>query len=358
MTSRLKERVRFDLDRRPTPGLESPVLTIELSEVLAEAMEANPLTQPGDAHALSVASGLTKTGSFRAHQTQSCTNENRDDELHVTFGHNHTRGTTGLTQGVYRRPQLTRLLCRMLKKAHPEANFSAICITCNCTQRCHRDIVNQVGTLNYLLPVSSFKGGDLWVENSEVGEDQAVYRHVPSQTGPEVRKGEILSVKPSLVFNARALHEVQEASGDRWMLIGYTPRKGDQLSTIQVEKLQTSGFPVTTPDSPPADTPAVRTLAFAREPGDQSLMPSLECVAAPVMLQRCRESVLHTYDRMQGNLKQLVRRAKRFWGVDNDQDRGPEVATFIRETEHRICTLEDALTRAASDPAEIPLLAP
>ena len=275
----------------------------------------------------------------------------------LTFGHYHVYGKTGVTQNVFQRPQLTRLLSSLLVRAHPQANFSAMCITYNCTQRCHRDLTNQVGTWNYLLPLSTFQGGDLWVEDPSVPEDSAVYRMVPAAKGWELRKGEIKKVRPSLAFNARRFHEVQEASGDRCMLIGYTPRMLEALNSDDRSALRSLGFPLSREPCVSSGTPSVRSLT-CREENANSSESMYECISTTAVLQRCRESVLRVYDQVQYNLKRMVRQARRHWGADNDQGEGKEIAENIRTMDTRICLLEDVLQRVEGEHEEAPALLP
>ncbi|CAE7037961.1 Retrovirus-related Pol polyprotein from transposon TNT 1-94 [Symbiodinium microadriaticum] len=184
-------------------------------------------------------------------------------------------------------------------EAHPTATFSALAIIGNCHQSCHHDLVNEKGALNYLFPLSSFKGGDLWIEDASVPEEEAVHRFVPSPQGQELRKGKIVLVRPALAFDARRFHEVQELQGERWMPVGYTPRRLDAL-----------------PETDKA------------------------------------------YDFVQYNLKKLGRQARRLWGQANDTGDGEEVAELVRSIDHQVCSLEWVLDRASSDTAEAPPLLP
>ncbi|CAE7489027.1 GIP [Symbiodinium sp. KB8] len=202
--------------------------------------------------------------------------------------------------------------------AHPTATFSALAVIGNCHQSCHHDLLNEKGALNYLCPLSSFKGGDLWIEDASVPEEEAVHRFVPSPQGQELRKGKIVAVRPALAFDARRFHEVQEFQGE------------------------------------PIYAPAVRALFHDWVP---FAMPSesasvYECIAASVALDKCRDSVLQAYDFVQYNLKKLGRQARHLWGEANDTGDGEEVAELVRSIDHQVCSLERVLERASSDTTE------
>ena len=248
----------------------------------------------------------------------------------------------------------------MLVEAHPTATFSALAVIGNCHQSCHHDLLNEKGALNYLCPLSPFKGGDLWIEDASVPEEEAVHRFVPSPQGQELRKGRIAPVRPALAFDARRFHEVQEFQGERWMLVGYTPRRLDALPETDRVTLRSLGFPLPPCRGEPFFAPTVRALFHDWAPFAMPSEPAsvYECIAASVALDKCRESVLQAYDFVQYNLKKLGRQARHLWGQANDTGDGAEIAELVRSIDHQVCSLERVLERTSPDTTEAPPLLP
>ncbi|CAE7474049.1 RE2 [Symbiodinium sp. CCMP2592] len=255
------------------------------------------------------ASGLRSLKSHRAQTLQG------EAALLQTFGHFCSPYSTGLTKVTRQRPELVKVLCRAMSEAHPNATFSAVSVLGNGQQRCHHDLVNEKGTLNYLLPLSRFKGGGLWIEDEGAVEEDAVYRPVPTPRGRELRKGKVVPVQPALAFDARRFHEVQEFQGERWMLVGYTPRRLSSLSAEDRSVLESLAFQLPPGSGEPVVPPSIRALFF-----DQRMPPEL-CL--PASAYECKR----------------------------------EVAALVRSIDHQVCHLESALDRANEDPPEVhPLL--
>ena len=332
----------------------TPVLDVASSEALALALLSRPVLTAEAVLGLMQISGLRILQSRRARSFVG------EAPVYQTFGHYCSPYDTGLTRFTRQRPELTRVLCRVLVEAHPTATFSALAVIGNCQQSCHHDLLNEKGALNYLFPLSSFKGRDLWIEDASVSKEEAVHRFIPSPKGQELRKGKIVPVRPALAFDARRFHEVQEFQGERWMLVGYTPRRLDALPETDRVTLSSLGFPLPPCRREPVYAPSVCALFHDWVPFAMPSEPAsvYECVAASVALDKCRESVLKAYDFVQYNLKKLGRQARHLWGHANDTGNGEEVAELVRSIDHQVCSLERVLDRASSDTAEAPPLLP
>ena len=62
-------------------------------------------------------------------------------------------------------PNFTKLLCRYVKQACPTFSFTALVILHNLLSDFHRDLNNLPGSLNCVLPLSDFSGGQLWIQD-------------------------------------------------------------------------------------------------------------------------------------------------------------------------------------------------
>ncbi|CAE7485385.1 UVR8, partial [Symbiodinium necroappetens] len=163
----------------------TPVLDVASSEALAFALLSRPVLTA------EAVLGLVQVSGLRIRQSRRARSFVGEAPVYHTFGHYCSPYDTGLTRSTRQRPELTRVLCRVLVEAHPTATFSALAVIGNCQQSCHHDLLNEKGALNYLFPLSSFKGGDLWIEDASVSEEEAVHRFIPSPQGQELRKGKI-----------------------------------------------------------------------------------------------------------------------------------------------------------------------
>ncbi|CAE7873671.1 UVR8 [Symbiodinium microadriaticum] len=152
----------------------TPVLDVASSEALALALLSRPVLTAEAVLGLMQISGLRILQSRRARSFVG------EAPVYQTFGHYCSPYDTGLTRFTRQRPELTRVLCRVLVEAHPTATFSALAVIGNCQQSCHHDLLNEKGALNYLFPLSSFKGRDLWIEDASVSKEEAVHRFIPS----------------------------------------------------------------------------------------------------------------------------------------------------------------------------------
>ena len=244
------------------------------------------------------------------------------------------------------RPCLVQLLCKALRFHHPSLPFAAIRVTCHRNQVCRRDLTCAANSQNLLLPLSSFQGGHLWLEDEHAPDDVAIFRQVPEDPKGQLRRGRIRSVRPHLAIDARRYHEVQEARGSRWVPEGFTPCDWFRLLPEDYAFLQGLGFPLPPFPDLHLPPPAVRTMAFSTDAFGNTADPAYECVGAARALQQCRISVKRVLDGIQDNLKRWVHEVKAFWGVANAQGEGEAPAELLRDTELQICSLQSTLEQA------------
>ena len=156
-------------------------------------------------------------------------------------------GVSGLRDGSKRLPAVTKFLAKFAREYMGAKQFGAIVLQRNGGGSAHRDFHNLPGSRNWLCPLTSFDGGGLWVQQDPFDKTQNVDGTVvEKEVKPnEHIKGEILeAVKgKSFSFNPRLWHEVQPHSGDRVMMIAYTPRLSN-LDDVEADYLKGLGFPL------------------------------------------------------------------------------------------------------------------
>ena len=76
-------------------------------------------------------------------------------------------GITNDTKRPKRRPWLSRLVTAMIRAERPGFEFSAFSINQNLEIGMHRDTTNLKGSLNAVIGLNKFSGGQLWVEDQK-----------------------------------------------------------------------------------------------------------------------------------------------------------------------------------------------
>ena len=149
-------------------------------------------------------------------------------------------GKAGLRNNFKEYPNTTRYLASFGRKHAGGRTFSAFGIARNATLGLHRDSHNYKRSMNVVLPLSSFQGGGLWLQNEEVQEEKQVSRTLPS--GRTVN-GELVELEKGnpLEFRPNIWHEVQPWEGDRVVFLMYTPR-ASKLSREHAQQLEDCGF--------------------------------------------------------------------------------------------------------------------
>ena len=158
----------------------------------------------------------------------------------VIFGAYTHGGCHGITRPTYRRPQLVKLLNRYVSQVAPRAEYSALAVSTGVQLDWHRDCHNLLDSMNWVIPLGRFQGGEIRVLLEGQSQDEADLRE-HSGFRLDVAQGPVS-------FNARRRHCVLPFTGDRVVLVGYTPRGFARLSREQVQDLQDAAFPLPTPD--------------------------------------------------------------------------------------------------------------
>ncbi|CAE7032315.1 unnamed protein product [Symbiodinium sp. CCMP2592] len=133
-------------------------------------------------------------------------------------------------------PACMRMLCRLVLQAFPEADFGAVAVFKNLRTPLHVDINNSPGSVNYLIPVSSFTGGEVWQE----GQGSVV---VHDELGHPLM-GSLLPVADGpCVVDPRRTHCTMPWVGERVLLVAFKPAHTRDLSIAFKQQLQSLGFP-------------------------------------------------------------------------------------------------------------------
>ena len=161
------------------------------------------------------------------------------------FGVYRHGGTVGWMMGIREFPLLTKVLTRLVAELCPEAAFTSVLVSCNTSKAMHRDSNNDVHTKNYVIPISVPEhGGELWVE---LKEGDIVQGKIEQRTaGGRQVYGQLRSLRcgEAILFGPRRFHEVAEWSGERIVIIAYTPDCLGKLSPEDLQMLHEHQFPI------------------------------------------------------------------------------------------------------------------
>ena len=173
----------------------------------------------------------------------------------------------------------------MIKHRSPAGfEWSSPVISKDSNVKVHSDSHNLRGSANLLLSVGNHKGGELWIEDSQVDDSKAVF-----QTGANgvSLKGKVLCTydEPTL-FDPTKKHCVLPHQGTRISITAYTSRGFPKLTQAETDKLRTYGFrcnqsaAAAAPDarltSRPGDIARVM-VDFGTDPCTTSLEPHNGC---------------------------------------------------------------------------------
>ena len=128
---------------------------------------------------------------------------------------------------------VTRLLCCLLRSLCTDPVFSTVFLSYNVASKPHVDCHNHQAVPNYLVPLSRWEGGELWVSHSRGS----------TQLEPAGPCGEVMPISlPYTAFSARRIHAVLPWEGDRFLLGAYHIRDDWRLREESSEYLTQQGF--------------------------------------------------------------------------------------------------------------------
>ena len=154
-------------------------------------------------------------------------------------------GMTGLKGNTKDHPWVTRYLTAYLSK-YTDGLFAGVGLVLNVDHELHRDLHNQKGVPNLILPVVT-SGGGLWVEESRGSDaDSECASEVVTRITPtgKVLIGKVHSYKAHEVIRLcpNRWHESVSAMGQQLLLVGYTPRSLHKLNSSDRQLLWHTGF--------------------------------------------------------------------------------------------------------------------
>eukprot|EP00439_Symbiodinium_sp_Y106_P027584 s4975_g3.t1 len=147
-------------------------------------------------------------------------------------------GLQGVTRQTAERPWLTRLLNRYVAQLLPGHRWSAVQVTDRFSSGLHRDLRNQRGSLNAVVPLSASEGGRVWTEeispsNAPLAEEMVL------PDGSKVVGTWSEGSNEAVVFDARGWHLVE---GVKRVAVAYTPRALDEAVECERTLLDSLGF--------------------------------------------------------------------------------------------------------------------
>ncbi|OLP83527.1 hypothetical protein AK812_SmicGene35698 [Symbiodinium microadriaticum] len=143
-------------------------------------------------------------------------------------------GCIGVQRNTYDFPWTTLCLTSLINQVCPTHKYSSCSLLKNTMHFMHRDSGNAPHTLNLVLPLSRWQGGQIWLadEGGSIRLD------------PSTGLGRLLNV--SLPYVTFPPHTAQATypwrNGDRIVLIGYHARGLERLTREQRDYLQQAGF--------------------------------------------------------------------------------------------------------------------
>ncbi|CAE7037204.1 unnamed protein product [Symbiodinium sp. CCMP2592] len=133
-------------------------------------------------------------------------------------------------------PACTRLLCQLVLQTFPNADFTSVAIYKNLQTALHVDVNNEMGSQNYLIPITAFQGGEVWQKGpgNDIVQDELGF----SLSGSLVRVAD-----GPCTLNPRETHCTMPWTGDRVLLVAFKPNHAASLSSEYRQRLLEAGFP-------------------------------------------------------------------------------------------------------------------
>ncbi|CAE7246820.1 RE1 [Symbiodinium natans] len=147
-----------------------------------------------------------------------------------------------------------------LRQEVPDATYTAILVSQRGPSEWHRDVNNAEGSINWVVPLGDFQGGEIRVLPEGLRTDEAdVDEHMGILYPP---------ANHPVSFNPKRRHKVLPHTGNRLVLVAYTPRGWTRLPESTIKELRELGFPV--PPLPKGSEPVVRAVSVAYVGDDSS----------------------------------------------------------------------------------------
>ncbi|CAE7203386.1 ubiad1 [Symbiodinium sp. CCMP2592] len=242
----------------PGPGSRAAAITVTSA---AEALAADLCDTPTQAQLLQVFDTLPAETPARGV---------KDAREKAWSAGAYSQGTLcGLRKNTKLFPNAVRLAVRLLRSRFPHATFATVAIYSNVCTPMHRDANNLDGSSNYVMALTDFAKGGIWVQDDEG-------QHVRA-TPLGKATGRVLQVCDNPVeFDAHCFHCTLPWEGSRVVLIGFTPSRVGSLKKDDVRVLRDLGFPL------PGHPMPVSCATTTCPPAHQTECGETDPVATPV----------------------------------------------------------------------------
>ena len=160
-------------------------------------------------------------------------------------------GMSGITKAALNHTPLTRYLNHFIAAHNPPgATWGAISVFKGGAVKVHHDYNNAVGSRNYFASFGQISGGELWLHDGNISE-QDVARGGPNEiqwrrTGSgEWLPGRLFDSQEKFVeFDPHVKHQVMSSQGEAWQVVAYSPRGIDSIEDGAKKFLKNCGFPL------------------------------------------------------------------------------------------------------------------
>ena len=144
-------------------------------------------------------------------------------------------GVFGLRKSCLAFPRVVRVLTSLLRQAVPHLPFTSLAILDQVQSGPHRDLLNSFSP-NVVIPLTSFEGGGIWIENQSGATQRVVQGKPLSGNVCDFSLGHVL------VPARTCYHQTEPWSGRRVVLVGYC--LDNKFSVQDAEHLRALGFPL------------------------------------------------------------------------------------------------------------------
>ncbi|CAE7254294.1 RE1 [Symbiodinium microadriaticum] len=233
--------------KRAVRLLQAPLMSEPThgADKLAKRLFESNLFRPRDLAALAVQVSHLAQDSNRMVKTLETGRDEQFRTCNFLTGAFTYGGMTGLRSNTKDHPWVTRYLTAYMSK-YASGLFAGVGLILNVDHALHRDVHNQKGVPNIVLPVVT-SGGGLWLQEVEDQEcSDCVLNPVSAKVLPNTRQvmGRVCEYRShkAIKFQPNLWHESVSAHGQQLLLVGYTPRSLHKLSSSDRDMLWQTGF--------------------------------------------------------------------------------------------------------------------
>ena len=219
--------------------------SVHAADVLAKQLFVQGLFRPKDLAAVAVEISKLSQDSSRMVRDSSEPQGEKLRKCIFLAGAFSYGGMTGVKSNTRDHPWVARYLTAYLSQ-YSRGLFAGVGLILNTDHELHRDLHNQWGIDNLILPVVT-SGGGLWIQDPDVKDvsqlesDDWVVKQKPK--GKQVA-GRVRLYKPHQIVKLQPdlWHESVSAAGQQLLPVGYTPHSLHKLDTADRDLLWSTGL--------------------------------------------------------------------------------------------------------------------